>query len=203
MVRTAAALPFLIPLAILVRVGADAQDTKLNVRVFNRSGMAVSALEDGETQAVEVLQGLQVQWSNCSESGQQCLGRTSPRNLVLTILKQGSAMGGGDMLGLAVQNADGSGAYCYVFENKLNEISGRMHIPMSRLLGYAMAHELGHLLKGSHSHSPAGVMSGLWSKYELEQLARGSLSFTREDLLIIRAHAYSHKVEELKLQAIR
>jgi hypothetical protein len=179
----------LIVICAAIRAGAQNQDTKISVRVFNRSGIAVSPLLNGERHAADTLENasVHVTWLNCPAGTQECIEPPTSTKLVLTILKQGSRMGGEDVLGLAVQDEKGSGTYCYIFENKLNEISGQMHINISRLLGYAMAHEIGHLLKGSHSHSPTGVMSGLWSGHQLEQAARGALQFTQQDASILRA----------------
>src|SRR5581483_1593326 len=168
---------------------AQTQNTEVTIRVFNRSHVSPSILLDGEKQASEVISeaGIHVAWLNCRAGTQACIEQPSSRNLILTILKQGSAIGSDDVLGLAAQNEVGSGAYCYVFENKLNEISGENHVAISRLLRYAPAHEIGHLLKGSHSHSRDGVMSGLWSPSLLEQISRGALGFTQEDAEIMQA----------------
>ena len=43
-----------------------------------------------------------------------------------------------------------------------------------------MAHELGHLLLGSNSHSRAGIMRAHWQGEELHRLSRGNLWFTSE-----------------------
>jgi hypothetical protein len=54
------------------------------------------------------------------------------------------------------------------------------------LLGSAMAHEIGHLLKGSNSHSPQGLMSAHWYANELRAAAMGSLDFTADDAVLMR-----------------
>jgi hypothetical protein len=41
-----------------------------------------------------------------------------------------------------------------------------------------IAHELGHLLLGTASHSPTGLMSAVWQDPELQQAARTNLFFT-------------------------
>ncbi len=196
---------FLTLTGAVIQAEIQTENTNITVRLFNRSGLAASPLVEGEKQAEEILQraGIHVVWLNCPTGIQECIEPPNSTHLVLTILKQGSAMGGEDMLGLAVQDAEGSGTYCYVFENKLNQISGQLHTNISRLLGYAMAHELGHLLKGSHSHSTTGVMSALWSRYELEQLARGALAFTLEDASLMQVRLGLAKKDEPELQATR
>jgi hypothetical protein len=56
-----------------------------------------------------------------------------------------------------------------------------------RMRGDAIAHEIGHLLKGSHSHSATGIMSGHWHRRELEAAARNALDFTKEDADAVKA----------------
>lgn len=169
-----------------------AQDKRGSVliRLFDRAGLGFSTITSGEKDASALLSGAGVEtvWLNCSSGTSACVKSPNPTKLILTILPSGSRMGGTDVLGTAIQDAQGSGAYCYVFEDKLNEIAAQMHITTSRLLGYAMAHEIGHLLKGSHSHSLTGVMSAHWSKNELQRASVGLLQFTREDAIVMRSH---------------
>src|SRR5262249_36329077 len=132
--------------------------------------------------------GIDVVWVNCAKGTLECSQRPGPASLVLTILKHGDKMASEDVLGLAVQGEAGLGTNFYIFEGKLNEITGTTHIHPSLLLGDAIAHEIGHLLKGSHSHSATGIMSGRWSRRELEAAARGALWFTKEDEAAMNAH---------------
>ena len=54
------------------------------------------------------------------------------------------------------------------------------------VLGAAMAHELGHLLLPSPSHTASGVMSPRLTCRELKQAARGELHFTAEQVRALR-----------------
>lgn len=142
----------------------------------------------GEMEAEDLFRraGIGVSWLNCPGS-QQCSEPPNPGDLILTILRKKSATRGEDVLGFAVENGGGMGTYGYVFEDSLNAVAGQTHLTTSRLLGYAIAHEVGHLLKGGHSHSPKGIMSAVWLKPELEEIARGALAFTADDGAIMCA----------------
>jgi len=60
------------------------------------------------------------------------------------------------------------------------------------ILGHAMAHEIGHLLLGP-SHSPAGIMRAEWTRKDLESAARNELSFTPQQMELLRASVYHAK----------
>ena len=62
-----------------------------------------------------------------------------------------------DTFGVAEAFEGGIGSVSYVFYDRVEE---RAKSPdfQAVLLGDLMAHELGHLLLGPHSHSPTGIM---------------------------------------------
>ena len=53
------------------------------------------------------------------------------------------------------------------------------------LLGFVMAHELGHLLLGA-GHTPDGVMQAAWSQKQMDALRQRWLRFTQEGAARIR-----------------
>ena len=54
------------------------------------------------------------------------------------------------------------------------------------MLGAVSAHELGHLLLGSNSHSRIGIMEAIWEKDSVWKVERGMLLFTREQGELMR-----------------
>jgi hypothetical protein len=59
-----------------------------------------------------------------------------------------------------------------------------------QILGYAMAHEIGHVLLGSTQHSSTGIMKGFWGQTEFERLAKGWLGFTTQQSEVMRESAF-------------
>jgi hypothetical protein len=59
-----------------------------------------------------------------------------------------------------------------------------------QILGYAMAHEIGHVLLGSTQHSSTGIMKGPWGQAEFERLAKGWLGFTAQQCEVMRESAF-------------
>jgi hypothetical protein len=58
-----------------------------------------------------------------------------------------------------------------------------------RLLGRAIAHELGHLLLGRTQHSESGIMRAAWSRQELQRNEVVDWRFSEPDATQIRARA--------------
>ena len=48
---------------------------------------------------------------------------------------------------------------------------------IARVLGYAISHEIGHLLLPTCGHSTTGLMSAHWGTKELKEMAQGRMTF--------------------------
>jgi len=156
--------------------------------------MESSILIAGQTVAQEILRRGAVEsvWINCPvpatpESPAECRQPPNATRLVVTVVPRWAD---GDLdkatLGLAVEVEHGFGSYCYVFQERLDDLAAAKHISPARLLGHAMAHEIGHLLKGTNSHSAAGLMSKHWFANQLQAAKMGSLDFTPADVAVMR-----------------
>jgi hypothetical protein len=64
-----------------------------------------------------------------------------------------------------------------ILYDRVDHFARRYHIKREVLLGYGIAHELGHLLLPPNSHSPAGVMR---SNLDLQLASAKRLRFTSE-----------------------
>jgi hypothetical protein len=71
---------------------------------------------------------------------------------------------------------------------EMRPISGGATV--SQILGYAMAHEIGHVLLGSTEHSADGIMRGPWKQPEFERRAKGWLQFTTQQSAAMRESAF-------------
>jgi hypothetical protein len=175
--------------------GTMAEDRlRVTVTVYNRSNMRGPMLEAGEGVAKEVLRGagLESVWVNCPVSSTmaadgECMLPPNRTRLVLTVVPRWpDRRVDPRSLGLALEVEHGFGAYCYVFQERLEELAAAAHNSAADLLGRAMAHEVGHLLKGPGSHSPRGIMSEQWQADELRAAAMGRLNFMEGDAVRMR-----------------
>jgi hypothetical protein len=66
-------------------------------------------------------------------------------------------------------------------------------VSIGQLLGYVIAHEVGHLL-GFETHSPTGIMRADWNSADLQEFVFGKSHFTLEQGEIMRAEV-SRRIE--------
>jgi hypothetical protein len=61
-------------------------------------------------------------------------------------------------------------------------------LSQEQVMAHAIAHELGHLLLGSDSHFPVGIMKSKWGPEDMRRMAKGDLLFRPEQAAIIKAN---------------
>lgn len=84
-------------------------------------------------------------------------------------------------------NREGYSSHAYVFYHKIQEFARGVTVSRPELLGMVFAHEIGHLLLGSNSHSPRGIMRSSWSgRQALDEINQGRVYFTPEQAESIR-----------------
>ncbi len=75
----------------------------------------------------------------------------------------------------------------YVFYHRVEELAQGERVSAGRILGHAMAHEIGHMLLNSSSHARVGVMQAEWRGPQMKYLREGRLLFTTEQARQLRA----------------
>ncbi len=166
----------------------------VTVDIFNDAGVASSVLRNSELEAGRIFRAahIDIRWRDCtpaqgrSEADPACRVLRSPSHLTLRIVP-GSKEETRDIFGTAFLAADGTGCYSDVFYGSVEKLRSQRH-DVGRVLGYVMAHEIGHLLIGSHAHSPWGIMCANWHDEQLRLLEMGNLLFTAEQEKKIHSH---------------
>jgi hypothetical protein len=156
----------------------------LTVSVFNDAGVEPSVWSQAQARATEIMRGsgISLTWLNCGfpASGipdSNCSTISYPTHLSVRVVRKVSPVKG-DIFGQSFQNAAGEGNYVLVYYAGIKAFRAATTLPAGELLGCVVAHELGHLLLGTASHSPTGLMSAVWQDPELQQAVRGNLFFT-------------------------
>ena len=115
-----------------------------------------------------------------------------PTHLAVRVMHGGSTS---EAFGVAFLSADGAGCYSDVFFDQAMELHASWNVALADILGYVMAHEVGHLLLGSNSHSGVGIMRAHWQGEELRRLSRASLWFTNEQADRMRGRLIGNRRE--------
>jgi hypothetical protein len=90
------------------------------------------------------------------------------------------------ILGATLSDADRPQAGFVSYERTIR-FSKAIGIAPGRLLGYVLAHEIGHLLLPRGGHARSGIMREPWGPSELRQLSMGTLLFSAEYGSALRA----------------
>jgi hypothetical protein len=159
----------------------------LTVSVFNDAGVEPSVWLQAQGRATEIMRrsGISLTWLDCGfpASGKpdsNCIAISYPRHLSVRVVRKVSPVKG-DIFGQSFQDAAGEGNYVLVYYASIQAFRAPTTVPAGDLLGCVVAHELGHLLLGTASHSLTGLMSAVWQDPELRQAMRGNLFFTGDE----------------------
>ncbi|MBV8865419.1 MAG: hypothetical protein JO210_08485 [Acidobacteriaceae bacterium] len=101
----------------------------------------------------------------------------TPSLLRLQILPRAPAGLSPNALGFSLLRAR-SGVQVTIYADHVAKVSETGGPTFGRVLGYRMAHELGHMLLQSGTHAPAGLMKGIWSKPDWQRAAVSVIEFS-------------------------
>jgi hypothetical protein len=174
--------------------------SRLTVRVFDYAQASPETWNLARKIATNILgrTGIQTFWLECSLSSDgnftipACEQPLGSSDLVLRLVPVSAATRsqfGSGTLGIAAQPERGTPASASVFYDRVEQLAKGGTTSMPVILGHAAAHEIGHVLLGSNSHSPQGLMRSQWTRQDLQNAGAGDLHFTREQVKAIRAEA--------------
>jgi hypothetical protein len=171
---------------------ADPSPT-ITVLVFNHTDASPAILAGAEREAGQIFggAGLRVVWLGCPvPTGNlqgPCQNPLKTTELMLQIVRAPARNTFQDnVLGFAAHPAVATVYYEHVVRQATGD-DAKFGAPM--ILGCVIAHEIGHLLLGSNSHSDWGIMQPHWEPRQVRQVTMGSLLFTTEQSKLIQEHA--------------
>ncbi len=169
---------------ISAREHAQSSPLSLIVSVFNDAGVELSVWSQAQGRATEIMgrSGISLIWLDCGSPASRapdpnCSSISYPAHLSVRVVPKVSPVKA-HIFGQTFQDTAGEGNYVLVYYASIKAFRAATTIPTGELLGCVIAHELGHLLLGTASHSQAGLMSAVWQDPELQQAVRGNLFFT-------------------------
>jgi hypothetical protein len=178
--------------AVLTALGSAAwskvpvmKELPITVSVHNDAGTPLEVLLQAELEASRIFRqsGLEIRWLNCSlvlavpESPSECATADFPGHLQLRLASHSLNLNEFAM-GISYLSADGTGCYADLFYARAQLIHETSQVSVAAILGHAVAHEIGHLLLGTNSHAPAGLMRARWQPADLASASKGTLLFS-------------------------
>jgi hypothetical protein len=139
------------------------------VRVYDAVGVPSDVLERAHVTVDQTMSavGIQPVWRPCR--GDRCADPPRRDEVIIRIVKatEGSTR---ELLGSSMVDVEGqAGTLATIYEDRVESLAAEAHVDNGRLLGRAIAHEIGHLLLGTASHARAGLMRACWLGRELQR----------------------------------
>jgi hypothetical protein len=178
--------------------GSNQAGLTFSLHVFDYAQVEPGDLARAEDEVTRIFRvvGLETVWHECVMSdegpqGEACRGQLGPGELVLRILPRAMAERvpmTGETFGFAQQSTDDHPSYvASVFYHRVERLADDLGFARSMILGHALAHEIGHLLLGTDSHAPLGIMRASWKRRDLINASMGGLVFLPQQAARIRA----------------
>ena len=184
--------------ALLPAIPAPAAaDGPVVVRTYDASGIAEADHAAARYVATAILEeaGLDVVWLACDRAtagmtSHPCLSPLGAHELAVRLVRL-SPQGTDDhhvvTLGYSlVETEVRVGSLATIYVERVAGLAASATVDLPTLLGRAIAHEIGHLLLGTGTHSGAGVMRAVWSPRMLRRNKTGDWAFTTREAKALR-----------------
>jgi hypothetical protein len=175
----------------------------ITIHLYNYAGIAPAVLAEAEATSDGLLAeaGVKTDRLDCTpgspaKDGEDSCGRVSlATHFQMNLLKREGNFAGRSQtwLGFSVLPRGGQpGSLAYISVLRANVLR-TPDASVGRVIGLAMAHELGHLLLGTSAHAFIGIMRAKWRKIDMADSAGSALRFTREESRLLRVAVDSRR----------
>jgi hypothetical protein len=179
------------------------KEVPVTLTVHNDAGVPLGVLLQAESEASRIFRqsGVELRWLNCSlpeavpVNPADCAIVDFPGHLQLRIIQRSLNLNEFTM-GISYLSADGTGCYADLFYHHAQLIHETSHVSVATILGHGLAHEIGHLLLGTNSHAPFGIMRARWQSADLASASQGRLLFSS-----LQSRKMQNKLATLRIHA--
>jgi hypothetical protein len=162
----------------------------LTISMYNDAGIPWETLRAAEEEASYIFHeaGIEIRWRNClgepegaeeAEGSRNCSEALFPNHLHVRLVKRSVGLSP-DAMGVSFLSEDGSGCQADLFFEEMERLREKGKARLPNILGHVAAHEIGHLLLGTNSHAPQGIMRAVWGLDELMSASQGALLFSEQ-----------------------
>jgi hypothetical protein len=148
----------------------------VSVRIYNHASVAPDVLNRARDTVARIFHdgGIQVTW--LEPSSEQPASQFAVR--VIVRLNADGFRGGSRVMGTTLGDEYEMGRAAYVFKDRVLQIAHKRQQDVALVLGYAIAHEMGHVLLPRPAHTEEGIMRAEWNGDDLRHIASDALRFT-------------------------
>ena len=138
----------------------------LAIRIHDAYGVPDEHLAKSRATAEAILSaaGVSVMWPQCP-----CLSAVRRNELVVRITAAVPTSTTGSLGFSFVDTGIKAGTLATVFADRVQALAAIAGVDVATLLGRVVAHEVSHLLIGTHDHGPRGLMRGEWRASEVAE----------------------------------
>ncbi len=184
--------------------GEPAGSPGITIRFFNYAQLPAKTLNSAKDRVTAIYHrtGIEVDWVECPVGDQDpsvypaCTEVWDATHLFLHLLPQASKTTKVERAGESLLGA----RMAKIYWDRVRQHSGRLQVEPEWILAYVIAHEVGHLLLGSNSHSPTGIMAGKWGREDIISISQFGLSFTTQEAEFIRAEVRRRKNKQVSTE---
>ena len=189
------------------------RDPQITVRISNRVHMPADSLAQIEQVATQILRkaGVQAVWLDCSimvatdQRQPDCDRPVGPTDFTLIFVEEIPSLSprvSQTTLGFALVPDDGSpGDRAFISNHRAQDATEWLNASPETILGLAAAHEIGHLLMGSSTHSCTGLMRAQWDVKDLVRARQGGLRFTNDQVNQVNAGVVARMAQQTTVMA--
>jgi hypothetical protein len=187
----------------LVAIGANPGTTAspVVIRVYNTANVEPENLLGAEQVVTRILAGagIPTEWRSGDQSDPEahfldytdspaptCHEPLKSRELTLEIEETAPGWMPKTLLGRSLPCAR-RGILAMVFQDRISSVVEHNGISYDRVLGHAIAHEIGHVLLQSDTHAAFGLMRGIWTARDWQRAAVSDVGFSPQEAAQIRA----------------
>ncbi len=163
---------------------------RIKTRVYNMAKVKPEVLSGGLSEAATIFHriGIEIEWAECPCNSLVGAAELHLR-VIPTLFPTARGIPQRGHLGYAAASENG-GVLATIFYDRVEDLT--LVANPSTVLGYAIAHEMGHLLLGKtlgggRYHSDSGIMRAKWDRKDLKGKTRDGMQFGSDDAKRLRA----------------
>jgi hypothetical protein len=206
--RRTSASAFAALLWLMATSAAAAADHVVILRAYNTYGVSDHAVQTASRTVRRLFSdaGIDAKWRDCRIVGRRSNQKSDPcsdplkANELIVRVVAGTAIEDGDAtmtLGNAfIDPVTRNGALATIYADRVAMMANALRVDVGTMVGRAIAHEIAHLLLGTHAHTAAGIMRATWRSATVLRTEEADWLFTQDQRTAMRLAVTTRLVRE-------